>query len=80
MLLGIASTRIITSSICTPFDFAFLTPSILVEDPYIFLQIARHVERHFFISNCCNGQSKFTAKDNNTRTVLILATSVNVSV
>ncbi|KAJ9703245.1 hypothetical protein PVL29_004865 [Vitis rotundifolia] len=34
----------------------------------------------FFTSNCCNGQSRFAAKDSNTRIVLILATGANVSV
>ena len=34
----------------------------------------------FFTSNCCNGQSRFAAKDNKTQTVLILATGENVSI
>ena len=34
----------------------------------------------FFTSNCCNGQSRFAARDNKTRTVLILAICANVSV
>ena len=34
----------------------------------------------FFTSNCYNGQSRFAARDNKTRTVLILATGANVSV
>ena len=77
MLLGITSTCIVTSSIYIPFNFAFLTLSILVEGQYTLLQIARPVEIHFFTSNCCNGQSKFIAKNNNTQIVLILAIGAN---
>ncbi|KAM7505484.1 hypothetical protein LguiB_004388 [Lonicera macranthoides] len=33
----------------------------------------------FFTLNCCNGQSKFAAKENKTRTMLIFVTGANVS-
>ena len=80
MLLGIVSIHTMTSSICTPSDIAFMTLYILVEDPYILLQITRHAEMHFSHRTVVMAKSRFAAKDSNTQTVLILATSANVSV
>ena len=46
MLLRIASTHIMISSFCTPFDPAFLTSCNLVEDPCILLQTTCCAKRH----------------------------------
>ena len=80
MLWGIASTHKMTSSICTSSDITLLTPCILLEDPYILLQITRHAEMHFSHRTVVMAKSRFAAKDSNTQTVLILATGANVSV